>query len=100
MEVSIAQCAPEEIEADVLVFPVADPVTLPAAAQAVAGCHDPRGEDHLTAVPTVMHAGDATIERAWRDGNAGSVHAANDTERWLATYGKGAFGLPIEDAMI
>jgi 3-hydroxy-9,10-secoandrosta-1,3,5(10)-triene-9,17-dione monooxygenase len=40
------------------------------------------------------------IERAWRDGNAGSVHAANDTERWLATYGKGAFGLPIEDAMV
>ena len=24
------------------------------------------------------------IERAWRDGNAGSVHAANDTERWLS----------------
>ncbi len=40
------------------------------------------------------------IERAWRDANAGSVHAANDTERWLAMYGKGAFGLPIEDAMI
>ncbi|MCW2544106.1 MAG: 3-hydroxy-9,10-secoandrosta,3,5(10)-triene-9, 17-dione monooxygenase [Frankiales bacterium] len=40
------------------------------------------------------------IERAWRDGNAGSVHAANDTERWLALYGKGAFGLPIEDAMV
>jgi 3-hydroxy-9,10-secoandrosta-1,3,5(10)-triene-9,17-dione monooxygenase len=40
------------------------------------------------------------IERAWRDGNAGSVHAANDTERWLAMYGKGAFGLPIEDAMV
>ena len=30
-----------------------------AAAQAVAGCHDPDGPDHLTAVPTVMHAGDA-----------------------------------------
>jgi 3-hydroxy-9,10-secoandrosta-1,3,5(10)-triene-9,17-dione monooxygenase len=40
------------------------------------------------------------IERAWRDGNAGSVHAANDTERWLAMYGKFAFGLPIEDAMV
>jgi 3-hydroxy-9,10-secoandrosta-1,3,5(10)-triene-9,17-dione monooxygenase len=40
------------------------------------------------------------IERAWRDGNAGSVHAANDVERWLAMYGKGEFGLPIEDAMI
>jgi 3-hydroxy-9,10-secoandrosta-1,3,5(10)-triene-9,17-dione monooxygenase len=40
------------------------------------------------------------IERAWRDANAGSVHAANDTERWLAMYGKGAFGLPTEDAMV
>lgn len=40
------------------------------------------------------------IERAWRDANAGSVHAANDVERWLAMYGKGAFGLPIEDAMV
>ena len=40
------------------------------------------------------------IERAFRDGNAGSVHAANDVERWLAMYGKGAFGLPIEDAMV
>ena len=40
------------------------------------------------------------VERAWRDGNAASVHAANDTERWLAMYGRGAFGLPIEDAMV
>jgi leucyl aminopeptidase len=35
MEVSIVEGAPEEIEADVLVFPVADPVALPAAAQAL-----------------------------------------------------------------
>ena len=34
-------------------------LALAAAAQAVAGCHDPAGEDHLTAVPTVMHVGDA-----------------------------------------
>ena len=34
-------------------------LALAAAAQAVAGCHDPDGPDHLTAVPTVMHAGDA-----------------------------------------
>lgn len=40
------------------------------------------------------------IERAWRDASAGSVHAANDTERWLSMYGKGAFGLPTEDAMV
>ena len=29
-----------------------------AAAQAVAGCHDPSGPEHLTAVPTVMHSGE------------------------------------------
>lgn len=40
------------------------------------------------------------VERAWRDAHAASVHAANDTERWLAMYGKGAFGLEIKDAMI
>ncbi len=40
------------------------------------------------------------IERAWRDAGAASVHAANDSERWLAMYGKFAFGLPIEDAMV
>ena len=40
------------------------------------------------------------IERAWRDAGAASVHAANDTERWLALYGKGAFGLPTEEAMV
>ena len=34
-------------------------LALATAAQAVAGCHDPHGPDHLTAVPTVMHAGDA-----------------------------------------
>lgn len=30
-----------------------------AAAQAVAGCHDPSGPDSLTAVPTVLRSGDA-----------------------------------------
>jgi glutamate carboxypeptidase len=34
-------------------------LALAAAAQAVAGCHEPDGPDHLTAVPTVMRAGDA-----------------------------------------
>ena len=29
-----------------------------AAAQAVAGCHDPSGPEHLTAVPTVMRSGE------------------------------------------
>jgi glutamate carboxypeptidase len=34
-------------------------LALAAAAQAVAACHAPEGSDHLTAVPTVLHAGDA-----------------------------------------
>ncbi|SEK72277.1 3-hydroxy-9,10-secoandrosta-1,3,5(10)-triene-9,17-dione monooxygenase [Blastococcus sp. DSM 46786] len=40
------------------------------------------------------------IERAWRDVHAGSVHVANDVERTLALYGKGAFGLAVEDNLI
>jgi 3-hydroxy-9,10-secoandrosta-1,3,5(10)-triene-9,17-dione monooxygenase len=40
------------------------------------------------------------IERAWRDVHAGSVHVANDAERTLALYGKGAFGLMVEDNLI
>jgi 3-hydroxy-9,10-secoandrosta-1,3,5(10)-triene-9,17-dione monooxygenase len=40
------------------------------------------------------------IERAWRDAHAGSVHVANDVERALATYGRGEFGLPIEDNLV
>ncbi|WP_329240370.1 flavin-dependent monooxygenase [Actinoallomurus sp. NBC_01490] len=37
------------------------------------------------------------VERAWRDAHAGGVHVANDVERALAMYGRGAFGLPVED---
>jgi 3-hydroxy-9,10-secoandrosta-1,3,5(10)-triene-9,17-dione monooxygenase len=40
------------------------------------------------------------IERAWRDVHAGSVHVANDVERTLALYGKGAFGLTVEDNLV
>ena len=40
------------------------------------------------------------VERAWRDVHAGSVHVANDVERTLALYGKGAFGLQVEDNLI
>ncbi|MEU8247280.1 3-hydroxy-9,10-secoandrosta-1,3,5(10)-triene-9,17-dione monooxygenase oxygenase subunit [Nonomuraea sp. NPDC048916] len=40
------------------------------------------------------------IERAWRDAHAGSVHVANDVERALAMYGKGEFGLAIEDNLV
>jgi 3-hydroxy-9,10-secoandrosta-1,3,5(10)-triene-9,17-dione monooxygenase len=40
------------------------------------------------------------VERAWRDVHAGSVHVANDVERTLALYGKGAFGLAVEDNLI
>jgi glutamate carboxypeptidase len=34
-------------------------LALAAAAQAVAACHDPEGPDRRTAVPTILHAGDA-----------------------------------------
>lgn len=34
-------------------------LALAAAAQAVAGCHDPHGPAHVTAVPTVVRAGEA-----------------------------------------
>ncbi|MEA2290206.1 MAG: glutamate carboxypeptidase [Solirubrobacteraceae bacterium] len=34
-------------------------LALAGAAQAMAACHDPHGDEHLTAVPTVMRAGDA-----------------------------------------
>lgn len=40
------------------------------------------------------------IERAWRDAHAGSVHVANDVERALASYGRGLFGLPVEDTLV
>lgn len=40
------------------------------------------------------------IERAWRDVHAGSVHVANDVERTLALYGKGVFGLAVEDNLV
>lgn len=40
------------------------------------------------------------IERAWRDAHAGSVHVANDVERALAMYGRGAFGLRVEDNLV
>ncbi|GAB3721251.1 3-hydroxy-9,10-secoandrosta-1,3,5(10)-triene-9,17-dione monooxygenase oxygenase subunit [Nocardiopsis nanhaiensis] len=40
------------------------------------------------------------IERAWRDAHSGSLHVANDAERTLALYGKGAFGLPVEDNLV
>lgn len=39
------------------------------------------------------------IERAWRDAHAGSVHVANDVERALASYGRGLFGLEVEDTL-
>ncbi|ETK36977.1 3-hydroxy-9,10-secoandrosta-1,3,5(10)-triene-9,17-dione monooxygenase oxygenase subunit [Microbispora sp. ATCC PTA-5024] len=40
------------------------------------------------------------IERAWRDAHAGSVHVANDVERALAMYGRGEFGLTVEDNLV
>lgn len=43
---------------------------------------------------------DNAIGRAWRDAHAGSVHVANDVERTLALYGKGAFGIAVEDNLV
>ncbi len=43
---------------------------------------------------------DNPIGRAWRDAHAGSVHVANDIERTLALYGKGSFGIPVEDNLV
>ncbi|WP_328698274.1 3-hydroxy-9,10-secoandrosta-1,3,5(10)-triene-9,17-dione monooxygenase oxygenase subunit [Streptomyces sp. NBC_00342] len=40
------------------------------------------------------------VESAWRDAHAGSVHVANDVERALAMYGRGAFGLTVEDNLV
>ncbi|CAG7603612.1 acyl-CoA dehydrogenase family protein [Rhodococcus opacus] len=40
------------------------------------------------------------IERSWRDSHAGSVHVANEPERALALFGRGAFGLPVEDNLV
>ncbi|MFI6365309.1 3-hydroxy-9,10-secoandrosta-1,3,5(10)-triene-9,17-dione monooxygenase oxygenase subunit [Nocardia sp. NPDC050630] len=40
------------------------------------------------------------IERHWRDAHAGSVHVINDVERALAMFGRGEFGLPVEDRMV
>ena len=34
------------------------------------------------------------------DAHAGSVHVANEPERALALYGRGAFGLPVEDNLV
>ncbi|WP_326569808.1 flavin-dependent monooxygenase [Amycolatopsis rhabdoformis] len=40
------------------------------------------------------------LQRFWRDAHAARVHAANDPERAYVMYGTGAFGLPVENAMV
>ncbi|MGI5164098.1 3-hydroxy-9,10-secoandrosta-1,3,5(10)-triene-9,17-dione monooxygenase oxygenase subunit [Spirillospora sp. CA-253888] len=40
------------------------------------------------------------VQRLWRDAHSGRVHAANDPERALELYGKGALGLDVQDVMI
>ncbi|MFI9411282.1 3-hydroxy-9,10-secoandrosta-1,3,5(10)-triene-9,17-dione monooxygenase oxygenase subunit [Nocardia gamkensis] len=39
------------------------------------------------------------IERHWRDVHAGTVHVINDVERALAMFGRGEFGMPINEGM-
>ncbi|MEV5647344.1 3-hydroxy-9,10-secoandrosta-1,3,5(10)-triene-9,17-dione monooxygenase oxygenase subunit [Nocardia sp. NPDC052254] len=52
-----------------------------------------------TAGGNSLHRGNP-VARAWRDAHAGSAHVANEPERALALFGRGAFGLPVEDNLI
>ncbi|MGH8967441.1 MAG: 3-hydroxy-9,10-secoandrosta-1,3,5(10)-triene-9,17-dione monooxygenase oxygenase subunit, partial [Actinomycetes bacterium] len=52
-----------------------------------------------TAGGNSLHRGNP-IERAWRDAHAGSVHVANDVEHALSMYGRGTFGLKVEDNLV
>ncbi|MEW2352186.1 3-hydroxy-9,10-secoandrosta-1,3,5(10)-triene-9,17-dione monooxygenase oxygenase subunit [Spirillospora sp. NPDC029432] len=52
-----------------------------------------------TAGGNSLHRGHA-LERAWRDAHAGSLHVANDVERGLSMYGRGVFGLTVEDNLV
>lgn len=52
-----------------------------------------------TAGGNSLRSGDP-VERAWRDAHAGSVHVANDVDRTLAFYGRGEFGLTVEDNLV
>jgi 3-hydroxy-9,10-secoandrosta-1,3,5(10)-triene-9,17-dione monooxygenase len=52
-----------------------------------------------TAGGNSLHRGNV-IERAWRDAHAGSVHVANDVEHALSMYGRGEFGLKVEDNLV
>jgi 3-hydroxy-9,10-secoandrosta-1,3,5(10)-triene-9,17-dione monooxygenase len=42
---------------------------------------------------------DAPIARSWRDAHAARAHAANDLERTLVMYGKGEFGIRVDQGM-
>ncbi|WP_067798051.1 3-hydroxy-9,10-secoandrosta-1,3,5(10)-triene-9,17-dione monooxygenase oxygenase subunit [Actinomadura formosensis] len=52
-----------------------------------------------TAGGNSLHRGNV-IERAWRDAHAGSVHVANDVEHALSMWGRGVFGLKVEDNLV
>ncbi|TMR03111.1 flavin-dependent monooxygenase [Actinomadura soli] len=52
-----------------------------------------------TAGGNSLHRGNV-IERAWRDAHAGSVHVANDVDHALSMYGRGVFGLKVEDNLV
>lgn len=40
------------------------------------------------------------VERAWRDVHAGRMHVANEANPTLALYGRGAFGLEVEEHLL
>ncbi|MBD0418642.1 flavin-dependent monooxygenase [Streptomyces sp. TRM S81-3] len=47
-----------------------------------------------------MRTGPNPVQRAWRDAHTGRGHAANDPERALLLFGRGALGLDIQDTML
>ncbi|WP_433710361.1 3-hydroxy-9,10-secoandrosta-1,3,5(10)-triene-9,17-dione monooxygenase oxygenase subunit [Nocardia sp. CA-084685] len=40
------------------------------------------------------------IERAWRDAHIAGIHASNDVGTALTLYGRGTFGLPVDDMLV
>ncbi|WP_406349126.1 3-hydroxy-9,10-secoandrosta-1,3,5(10)-triene-9,17-dione monooxygenase oxygenase subunit [Streptomyces sp. NBC_00144] len=49
---------------------------------------------------SAMRTGDNAIQRAWRDAHNARGHAANDPERALVLFGRGALGLETQDTML
>ncbi|WP_216898430.1 3-hydroxy-9,10-secoandrosta-1,3,5(10)-triene-9,17-dione monooxygenase oxygenase subunit [Nocardia alni] len=48
----------------------------------------------------VLLRGRNPIERSWRDAHIAGIHASNDVGMALTLYGRGAFGLPVDDMLV